>query len=116
MQNIEAGIYCDRVTAFENPQSDFGLIPVPNAAGERLFVRDEEHLIARLNDHPQIHEWMHARYQEAGGEGDFNCETLVLDAEDVRSLNTTFPEHGDIWRHAHRMLQEGFIVYYESWF
>ena len=116
MQNIDAGLYFESATAFENPHTTFGLIPLPNSSGERRFRREDTNLIARINDHADLHEWMQEHYREAGGEGDFNCETLVIDASAINALITTFPELSDVWRHAHRRIQDGLIVYYESWF
>ena len=91
--------------------------------------------------HPNLHGWMEALYREKGGEGeDFNGDLLLLSKEDLdrlaMDLLATEPNMPDtsgfffgkstgseeeiqndlkFVKEAHRAIEEGYTVYYDSW-
>lgn len=86
--------------------------------------------------HPDLHGWMERLYKERGGEGDFNCVTVRLHQQDLerledallsRSLPKTtgfffgasdpesLREDIDFVHRAYRVVEQGWAVYYDSW-
>lgn len=88
--------------------------------------------------HPNLHGWMANLYQEKGGTEDFNCVNLLLNHEDLdsleRDLNSSHlpstsgfffgQSHGDLdeinndlyfVNQARQAISEGYTVYYSSW-
>lgn len=81
--------------------------------------------------------WMMRLYEERGGEGDFNCKKLYLEAEDLDRLTADmgkglphqpgfffgganiYPKDLETTKtfieKARKLLAEGFKVYYDSW-
>jgi hypothetical protein len=68
--------------------------------------------------HHNLHRWMENLYKEKGGENIFNCCPLRLTLEDLDNLE----KYDDIdendlkfIKNARKVLNEGFALYYDSW-
>jgi hypothetical protein len=86
--------------------------------------------------HPNLHGWMEDLYRRKGGAGEFNCETVRLDPADIEALEAAV-EHNRLphtegfffgesqpedkeddrrfIRAAREAFQEGYAVFYSSW-
>ncbi len=90
--------------------------------------------------HPNLHGWMEALYNEKGGEDEFNCRPVQLTKEDLQRLATALleptpdlPETDGFFfgrsegseeevqddlefvKKANQAIDEGYTVYYDSW-
>ena len=86
-----------------------------------------------------LHGWMRDLYYQKGGTGEFNCNTVRLDLEDLEKLEKAsnaralvptegffFGSYDDfndedaevVWsfvQKAKELIREGYVVYYDSW-
>ena len=89
--------------------------------------------------HPNLHGWMEQLYrQKGGGERDFNGDPVVISKEDLDNLAASIIDEElpdtdgfffgqsynneqerqddlDFVKKAHRAIEEGYTVYYDSW-
>lgn len=105
--------------------------------GEVDFKVEVAELIHRWRKHPDLHGWMSRLYHKKGGEGlEFNCDCLLLTEKDLNDLEVAILSemlpitHGfffgysdgnekeddlDFIRKAREAIQEGYKVFYDSW-
>ena len=89
--------------------------------------------------HNALHKWMEDKFYEKGGEGEFNCVSLVLTNEDLDELESDIKENNltptkgfffgstdydpsynadedlDFISKAREHLKDGMVVMYDSW-
>jgi len=88
--------------------------------------------------HHDLHGWMHNLFLLKGGDGDFNCQVLQLDNDDLDSLQEaltadvlphttgfffgenppdaeTLDDDMDFIEKSRQAIKDGKIVYYDSW-
>ena len=89
--------------------------------------------------HPNLHGWMEQLYRQKGGGGrDFNGDPVVISKEDLDNLAASIIDEElpdtdgfffgqsynneeerqddlDFVKKAHRAIEEGYTVYYDSW-
>jgi hypothetical protein len=98
---------------------------------------DTDHEVCYWRKHPDLHGFMEQLYRAKGGkEKDFNCVSLLLTKDDLAALksavtNGTLPKTAgfffgssenkssekdlDFIRRAERLIDQGYFVYYTSW-
>ena len=113
---------------FERPEAEIGFT---------IDDIDSVEIIHAWRKHPNLHGWMEALYRKKGGQGDmFNCEPVVLTADDLDALEATIKagdlpttqgfffgasdgteREGDLAfvEKARAAISEGYTVYYDSW-
>ena len=115
---------------------DFGSEIYDRETGDDLVEREELHYWRK---HPNIHGWMEQLYRQKGGDGrDFNGDPVVLTKEDLDNLAASIIDEElpdtegfffgqsynneeerqddlDFVKKAHRAIEEGYTVYYDSW-
>lgn len=115
---------------------DFGSEIYNPETGDDLVEREELHYWRK---HPNLHGWMEHLYRQKGGDGrDFNGDPVVLTKEDLDNLASSIIDEElpdtegfffgqsynneeerqddlDFVKKAHRAIEEGYTVYYDSW-
>jgi hypothetical protein len=103
-------------------------------------VQDELDDLHYWRKHPNLHGWMESLYNEKGGQEEFNCRPVQLTSEDIQRLATALletkpdlPETTGFFfgssegsedeiqddlefvKKAKQAIDEGYTVYYNSW-
>jgi hypothetical protein len=103
-------------------------------------VQDELDDLHYWRKHPNLHGWMESLYNEKGGQEEFNCRPVQLTSEDIQRLATALletkpdlPETTGFFfgssegsedeiqddlefvKKAKQAIDEGYTVYYYSW-
>jgi len=103
-------------------------------------VQDELDDLHYWRKHPNLHGWMESLYNEKGGQEEFNCRPVQLTSEDIQRLATALletkpdlPETEGFFfgssegsedeiqddlefvKKAKQAIDEGYTVYYNSW-
>lgn len=76
--------------------------------------------------HHELHNWMQNLYHSKGGTDEFNCIPLLLTVDDLKQLRKDIPDINDDKAQAHedlgfvklalKAIDEGYCVYYDSWY
>lgn len=109
----------------------------PEAYREALKIHPCQK-IAQWRKHHDLHGWMESLYRKKGGEGDFNCQIVQLTIDDLNALDTAItyrklpattgfffgnnpPDEASdeedmaFIAKAREAIEQGFAVYYDSW-
>jgi len=103
-------------------------------------VQDELDDLHYWRKHPNLHGWMESLYNEKGGQEEFNCRPVQLTSEDIQRLATALLETKpdlpetvgfffgssegsedeiqddlEFVKKAKQAIDEGYTVYYNSW-